>query len=246
MKRLMAALACVIPALTALACGGQVAPVGAGDGGRDEGGGGYDASVCPGVADVHTGAPCDFATQDQCAVPITYAGCDNVAVTGTCSCLPTPAGTAAWLCDGPSPCLPPPPPPPPDLDASACPSAASIVEQAACNVDSQLSCPSDQGVYDCYGTLLGDESCSCLAGQWFCRGFSVPACVDAAPPPGPECPDAGSIEQGDPCSAPSQECPGNPQPCDGVVFYDAFECDNGQWRDVATTHCADDGGVDGG
>jgi hypothetical protein len=44
------------------------------------------------------------------------------------------------------------------------------------------------------------------------------------------------------------QCPGNPQECDGTVFYDALECNGAQWFTLAGTVCGvvgeDSGGPD--
>jgi hypothetical protein len=60
------------------------------------------------------------------------------------------------------------------------------------------------------------------------------------------CPDPQDVEQGISCQSPGLQCPGNPTDCDGATFYDAFECDSGEWNDVATTGCSGSGSSSGG
>jgi hypothetical protein len=54
--------------------------------------------------------------------------------------------------------------------------------------------------------------------------------------------------QGDPCAPGLRgaECPGNPQVCDGAVFYDALQCNGSTWITLAATQCGEGGIVDEG
>jgi hypothetical protein len=40
------------------------------------------------------------------------------------------------------------------------------------------------------------------------------------------------------------QCPGNPQVCDGTLFFDALVCNGSVWVTVAGTVCGDEGGPD--
>jgi hypothetical protein len=61
-----------------------------------------------------------------------------------------------------------------------------------------------------------------------------------SPPPG--CPRAATLRAGMPCSSSGELCPGNPLTCDGIVDYDALQCDGTAWVTVAATVCGDGGG----
>jgi hypothetical protein len=74
--------------------------------------------------------------------------------------------------------------------------------------------------------------------------------VDASPPfdaPPVECPPPAAVGVNVGCYAQQAglQCPGNPQLCDGTVFYDALECNGSVWVTLATTFCGDDAGPDG-
>ena len=86
------------------------------------------------------------------------------------------------------------------------------------------------------GTTIALATTQIVAMRTPCRG---PA---ACPPAAGGCPDPQSVEQGVSCYSPGLQCPGNPNYCDGALFYDAFECDGGLWNDIAVTGCPQDGG----
>jgi hypothetical protein len=162
---------------------------------------------------------------------MTSTGCDGTQVTGQCTCQSDEQGAGVWECvQSTEPeCA--------DAQPPGCPDASTVVPDDACDVSPQQSCGSDVQQYDCSGNVIGNGTCRCVAGAWSCN-ITVPAC----PPSG--CPDPESVEQGVPCTTPGVQCSGNPTSCDGAVFYDAFECDDGAWNDVAATTC--DGSSSGG
>lgn len=234
MRTLARALLVVVPVLTSLACGGRVGLI------QGDGGGGGEGGVCPPPSDIVARSYC--AGDETCPLG-SYDSCGNPI---ECTCT-----NGAWACLADGPACPPPPcgtmgqPDCPDAQPPpACPSPEYVVPDEGCAVSSQGTCDSDIAVYDCNGNFIGDAQCECFGGSWDCEGFG-PDCPDASPPPGP-CPDPGSVEQGVACFSPFQQCAGNPTTCDGAVFYDAFECDNGAWNDIAVTQCDDAGTVDAG
>lgn len=275
MRRLAGTVALVIPFLAALACGGRVGLIGDGTScpspsavtsgaacgsagltcaesysqcGASEAaqctctngawacpsfnGPGCIVPTCPGTGQIQPSIPCDLATQGGCTVPYTYDGC-GVAFTANCTCQADGSGSAIWDCGAA------PQPDCPDAQPPGCPDPSYVVPGNSCNVATQFSCSSSIPMYDCSGNFIGDQPCECLDAAWNCA-VSQPECPDAG-----GCPDPQSVEQGVSCFNPGLQCPGNPQVCDGAVFYDAFECDNGQWNDVAVTGCPTDGGGGG-
>jgi hypothetical protein len=189
--------------------------------------------ACPPANGVEPGSSCNLSTEGPCTVELTSIACDGSQVTGECSCQSDGQGAAIWACtQGFEPeCA--------DAQPPGCPDPSSVVQGNGCNLSPQLSCNSDIPTYDCNGNITGDASCQCFNGQWSCI-TSEPDC----PPTG--CPDPVSVEQGVSCMSPGLQCPGNPTDCDGAIFYDAFECDGGEWNDVATTGCSGSGSSGGG
>jgi hypothetical protein len=151
-----------------------------------------------------------------------------------CTCDTLGDGTSGvWQCLTSSPGCPP----------TSCPPPQTITANGSCTTSPGLSCQSDLPVYGCDGSVVGTESCSCDGGNWFCSSPGTPACPDVQF----GCPAPAGVEQGVSCTAPpGEQCPGNPQLCDGMTFYDAFECYSGYWNDVASTSCAGEGGIEGG
>jgi hypothetical protein len=230
MRRFAGTVALVIPFLAALACGGRVGVVG----------GGGDGGTCPGCVvqcpltnEAQPGSACDLATQGPCTVPYTYTGCNGIALTASCSCQSDGQGSGVWACNAS------PEPDCPDAQPPACPDPSSVVQGNGCDVSPQLSCDSETPAYDCNGNVVGDESCQCFGGSWSCI-TSEPDC------PPPTCPDPQTVEQGVSCASSGSQCPGNPTECDGAIFYDAFECVDGAWNDVAVTGCSGSGSSGGG
>jgi hypothetical protein len=167
-------------------------------------------------------------------VGLTSIACDGSQVTGECSCQSDGQGAAIWACtQGFEPECPDAQPPPP-----GCPDPSVVGEGGSCDVSSQLTCATDVPLYDCSGNYIGNESCQCF-GAWNCE--TPIECADASTCPAPQ-----DVEQGVGCFSPGTQCPGNPTNCDGAIFYDAFECDNGEWNDVATTGCNGSGSSGGG
>jgi hypothetical protein len=120
-----------------------------------------------------------------------------------------------------------------------CPAAQYVVPGVACNLPDTMTCASDTPYYDCYGNVAGELACACSAGHWACPQPPVPCPVDASA----GCPTATSIQVGAPCNASGVTCPGNPTQCNGQTDFDAFQCENGVWVDVAHTVCDVDAGV---
>ena len=188
---------------------------------------------CPRTNGVQPGSSCDLAQESPCTVELTSTGCNGTQLTGECTCQADGQGSASWACSEP------PGPECADAQPPGCPDPSSVVQGNGCDVAPQLSCDSEIPIYDCNGNITGDASCQCFGGEWSCI-TSEPDC----PPTG--CPDPQSVEQGVSCMSPGLQCPGNPTECDGAVFYDAFECDSGQWNDVAVTGCNGSGSSGGG
>jgi hypothetical protein len=187
--------------------------------------------TCPGTDAIQPNTACDLATQSGCTVPYTYTGCGGVALTASCTCQTEGGGSAIWECGvAPEPDCP-------DAQPPGCPDPSFVTQGGSCGTSPQLTCTSDIPMYDCNGNYLGDQQCECFNDSWSCV-TSEPAC----PPDAGGCPDPQSVEQGVSCFSPGLQCPGNPNYCDGALFYDAFECDGGLWNDIAVTGCPQDGG----
>jgi hypothetical protein len=218
MHRLARAAIAVIPLLAALACGGRVG---------DVGGGGLP---CPSPSAVGPGVACSSAGQ-VCAETIDQ--CDAIGSVD-CTC-----NDGIWACPAvntPTCTVP--------LEAGpphGCPVAAAVIQGDSCDVPTGEDCSSDIPLYDCSSNVVGYASCECN-GVWSCEEPGPFCPIDAST----GCPAPNSIAQGVPCSSQGDPagavCPGNPTSCDGTTFYDAFECTNGAWNDVAATGCSSDGG----
>jgi hypothetical protein len=273
MRHFAGTVALVLPFLAALACGGRVGVVGGGGNGScpspaavengiactaqgqtcsgtvDVCGGSSNEDCtcasgvwsCPAVAapcveqcpptnGVQPGSSCDLTTQGACTVEITATVCDGTVAVGSCSCEASGQGGATWGCGLSLPEC--------DDAGPSCPDPSVVVQGNACAVSSQLQCDSATPVFDCDGNAI-EVSCDCLGGLWSCP--QPPSC-----PPPTGCPDPQDVEQGVSCDNAQQQCPGNPTDCDGAVFYDAFECDGGQWNDVAPTACSGSSSSGGG
>lgn len=118
-----------------------------------------------------------------------------------------------------------------------CPPAAAIKGNGACDLDPKVQCPSDITYAGCDGTVAGTLVCSCYDGTWECPEPSTCTFGD-----GGDCPLPASIQSGMPCDFPGATCPGSPRVCNGQTSYDAFECNDGMWVDVAHSTCDADGG----
>ena len=204
------------------------------------------AWACP----VTTGAPCVVACPptngvqagESCNLPAqmrphrrahVHRLRDGLTNSSFCTCQDQGGGSGLWEC--------PEPPGPECADAQppGCPDPSTVVNGNGCNVSPQVSCDSDALTYDCNGNVTGQATCQCFGGAWSCI-TPEPNC----PPTG--CPDPQNVEQDVSCVTPGLQCPGNPTDCDGATFYDAFECDNGVWNDVATTGCSGSSSSGGG
>ena len=190
--------------------------------------------TCPPASQISYGGACNLSSQGGCTVAITGTAC-GMTYTDTCACQPDSAGAGTWACTlGTRPeCK--------DSGPPGCPNPSFIAPGDSCSASPQLTCSTGIPLYDCAGNFLGDESCQCFDGTWSCE--TPVDCPDAA-----ACPDPQSVQEGALCPENGLQCPGNPQVCDGAVFYDAFQCEGGAWIDVAVTGCATDGGgpVDAG
>jgi hypothetical protein len=189
--------------------------------------------ACPAADSIQQGDSCDLATQSSCMVPLSVVYCNGLVVSSLCECEAAGDGSGAWACLQPSP------PECADAQPPGCPDPSTVANGNGCNVSPQLSCSSGIPIYDCNGNVTGDATCQCFGGAWSCV-TPEPNC----PPTG--CPDPEDVEQGISCQSPGLQCPGNPTDCDGAIFYDAFECDSGEWNDVAVTGCSGSGSSSGG
>jgi hypothetical protein len=238
MRRLVAFCAAFLPVVALLACSGRLDSIPGGGGGSSSGGGSGSSSgssgsssgsssggdVCPAPSSVTNDVACS-PNGMACPSSETVSDCNGSASPLTCVC-----EGGQWFCDGPG-CPPP-----------ACPVAQDVAPGGSCFVSSNVSCASNTPFVGCDGKIAGYLQCLCNGGQWSCPEPPMFCPVDA----GAGCPSPHSIAQGAPCSDPGGDCPGNPQVCDGQVDYDAFQCQNGVWVDVAQTVCASDGGGHGG
>jgi len=188
--------------------------------------------ACPPSNSVQPGSSCSLPAQGVCTVELTSTGCDGLTYQSFCSCQGS-EGSGVWECPQPlgPECA--------DAQPPGCPDPSTVVNGNGCNVPPQVSCSSDIPAYDCNGNIIGDAQCQCYGGAWSCI-TPEPNC----PPTG--CPAPQSVEQGISCVSPGAQCPGNPTNCDGAVFYDAFECDNGSWNDIAITGCSGSSSSGGG
>jgi hypothetical protein len=275
MRRLVVALASVVPILAVLACGGRTDAIG-------NGGCPAPASVVQGAACSPAGQSCQSATTScngepeqcvcdngtfqctdanvcpgQCPTSVQPGALCDEATLGACSvtititnCGVSYPATCSCRANGgvgaPTwDCGAEPLPDCPDAQPPGCPAASSIQLGGACAVGSNLTCPSATPIYGCGGQIDGYVSCFCDGGAWNCADPGLPDCPDVAPPP-PACPLPSDVQQGTACFSDGQECPGRPTYCGGQVLYDAFQCTAGAWNDVATTICDVDASGGGG
>lgn len=246
MRRIAGVCVAVLPFLSLLACGGRFDGNVPGDGGSSSSSGGGSGSgsggssggsggssggsgsssggeMCPAPANVQSSGACspDGLT---CPTDVTIPDCNgNPGPPLTCICQ-----SGQWFCDAPGPGQCP----------VTCPDAQNVVPNTPCKLPASLTCPSATPFYDCNGNVAGDLTCTCNGGAWYCLPPPMVCPVDA----GTGCPDPKSIQSGAPCVDPNTTCPGNPTQCNGQTDYDAFQCENGVWVDVAVTVCDVDGG----
>ncbi|HLK36563.1 MAG TPA: hypothetical protein VKU41_07400, partial [Polyangiaceae bacterium] len=148
------------------------------------------------------------------------AGKEGAPPDGTADTLAEADADAADALDAPSPDAP-------DADETGgtgmCPVAASIQDGLACT-SPPLRCPSAMPIYVCgTGNVTGYTTCTCILKRWSCPS---PTCVDAGSPPvdvTTPCPAPKLVAAGQPCTG-SSVCPGNPQTCNGMTDFDAFQC----------------------
>lgn len=186
-------------------------------------------NACP--VSATPGSSCDPATQGGCTFAVTVPLCGGGSYTASCSCQPQGAsGAGTWDCGAaPEPDCP---------DAQpGCPPPSTIQLGGTCSVGANVSCQSAIPVYGCSGQVEGYVSCFCDAGGWNCAEPGAPDCA---------CPDPSGVQQGLSCTVEGQQCPGRPSVCGGQVLYDAFQCTNGTWDDIATTICDVDASGGGG
>ncbi|HEY8088705.1 MAG TPA: hypothetical protein VIF09_12690 [Polyangiaceae bacterium] len=221
-------LVAAVPVVAVFACGGRVDLLTnppdhpSGDDGGCSGNAAScyvppEAGVCPPPSYDFAGSACSTAGQ-ACALDIDICGYSQQE---TCTCV-----GGGWSC----------PPTGAGCPAPTCPPAQDVIPGDYCV--GSLSCADDQAIYDCSGNFTGYGQCECIQDNWACTS-SNPGC----PPPDPPCQPPDTIYGGEDCFSPLQQCPGNPTVCDGAVFYDDFECEGGQWVDVAPTICAVDAGA---
>lgn len=217
-------------------CGGSVIgiePVGD-DGGAPDAGPGDDSGVspppgCPARANVRSGTGCRSAGL-TCPSNVAVENCGGGSTVVGCTC-----DGASWQCEAIAEpdCIAPPP---------ACPNPAVIVPGGGCNVAFDQTCTSTNvTVRGCNGgpPSVTQGTCTCASSGWSCPVLSVP-CVSPPPPPPPTCPGPAQVFAYQPCRGDGLSCPGNPQVCDGAVFYDALECAGQQWIPIAETVCEAD------
>ncbi len=129
----------------------------------------------------------------------------------------------------------------------ACPPPSTISAGASC--DRPMTCPMETLV--CGVPVTDHVGCDCIEGSWVCEAPDAgDNCPDTGLPdvisPPTDCPPPGEVLAGNACFGAGVECPGNPQECDGTIFYDALECDGARWVTLAATVCGvGDGGPDG-
>jgi hypothetical protein len=222
----------------ALACGGRTDQLGGGSSSSGGSSGGSSGSSSGGSSGGSSGSSsgggcptlafttpptgsCDSAVLAGCSFPASIPYCGS-SIDVTCTC---PSGT--WSCPGPP------------VPKCACPDPSQVQPGGKCFVGESTGCASTIPIYGCNG-LEGYETCDCIGGAWECLTPGPPDCPDASPPP--LCPEPQKVAQGIACTEEGQQCPGNPTVCGGATLYDAFQCTNGQWDDVATTICDVDAG----
>jgi hypothetical protein len=217
----------LLPLVSILACGGRFdgnVPTDGGSssssGGSSGGGSGSSSGGqgCPAPANVQSTGACS-PNGLTCPTDQTITDCNgNPGQPLTCVC-----ESGQWICEHSGPGCPPP----------VCPAPRDVAPLAGCKLPPTLTCDSATPYYDCTGNVAGYLQCNCYGGQWKCPQPPTVCPVDAST----GCPDPASIQAGTPCNAPNVTCPGNPTVCNGQTDYDAFQCENGYWVDVARTVC---------
>jgi hypothetical protein len=198
------------------ACGGAVTDLGSPDGGTHRGDGGPDPA-CKGVM---PGATCSVRNQ-VCNYPgTTSLDCEGQPIPISCSC------DGTWTCESPvmPDCTVPGP---------SCPEPSLLKPKSSCSLDGQ-QCNSTIIPYQgCDGqTHLSSALCTCSGNTWACPQPVTPPCAP------PTCPDPKSVLPYQQCHGEEGlQCAGNPSYCQGKVFYDALQCENGYWYPIATTIC---------
>jgi hypothetical protein len=110
-----------------------------------------------------------------------------------------------------------------------------LVPNSPCSVPSSQQCVSiDVPVPDCSSgpPPLTKAVCQCSGGAWACP---IPA-IECPPPPTQPCPDPSGVYAGGACNT-IGTCSGNPTYCGGELYYDALDCQSGQWVTIAATAC---------
>lgn len=226
---LVRSLGLVLPFVTLLACSGHVEVIGGGD---DGGSGDGNPAQCPQPAQVGPGESCtEEGLTCSSSAPIACPGGGGGGGTFGCTCL---QGT--WACEGGGRACPVNP-------TQVCPDPSQVQQSAYCNVDAQLSCNTNLTFPTCDGSDGGIETCVCSSNSWQCPVFGAPLCPGEA---GVPCPPPSNVYAGWACSGSGVQCAGNPQQCGSITVYDAFDCENGAWVDIAQTICDADGGGEGG
>jgi hypothetical protein len=160
-----------------------------------------------------------------CPTNVTIPDCNgNPGPPLTCVC-----ENGQWLCEHGVPGCPKP----------VCPAPQAVVPGVGCNLPDTLTCDSATPYYDCNGNVRGNLACTCSMGSWSCPQPPDPCPMDASV----GCPPPAWIQAGTTCSSFNVTCPGNPTQCNGQTDYDAFQCENGVWVDVAHTLCDVDAGA---
>jgi hypothetical protein len=162
-----------------------------------------------------------------CPTDQTIPDCNGNPQTFDCICQ-----NGSWFCDGPGGGDCPNPYP--------CPAPQDVVPTAGCNFPGNLRCDSATPYYDCNGNVAGYLQCNCDQSEWSCPRPPMVCMTDAST----GCPPPESIQASALCSEGlGVMCPGNPTQCNGQTDFDAFQCDNGVWVDVAHTVCDVDAGA---
>ena len=134
-----------------------------------------------------------------------------------------------------------------------CPPPSNALFTGACETLPELSCATEVPVEDCNGVIISYVACSCAGGAWACDDSLSPYCPDAEPidaAPAPDfdaepsspCPPPSEVHAGMGCDTHLLQCPGDPTPCGGDIYYDALQCQYDpagveRWVVVAATIC---------